>query len=89
MQNEPKEMFGSNLPSIESVHYAGALSFLKDKKEDVVIVSKGEWANDFITYFSREYLHKEITPLSLNRGNGILIDCKTGKITEIPLGLTT
>jgi hypothetical protein len=88
IENEPKEIFGSNSRSLQSTHYSQAFLFLKEIKDNVVVVSKGEWADDFITYFSREYLHTEIAPISLERGSGVLINCERGEIARIPTSLT-
>lgn len=83
--SEPEafEFFGSRAYSNEAEHYSAALSFLKNIDENVVIVTKGEWADDFVPYFAKEYLHENVAPVSLGRGEGVLVNCKDKTIKNL------
>lgn len=79
-----KAFFGSRTRGQEALNYPAALAFLKNSDANVAVVTKGEWANDFISYFRKEYLNTETSPVFLERGEGVLIDCKSGVIARLP-----
>ncbi len=64
----PKEIFGSNTKANQSIYYKKALNYIKKLKSDVVIVTKGEYANSFITYFGNQYLNKPFSKQNLKKG---------------------
>lgn len=64
------ECFGSNSRSSESLSYQTAYDILDNIERNVVIVSKGEWANNFISFFCQRALNLKLSPMQLERGRG-------------------
>ena len=78
------EFFGSSARSGEEVFYPKAFDFINEANENIVIVTKGEWANDFIPYFFNKKFGTQLIPTSLERGEGVLINCENGDLTKLP-----
>ena len=81
---ESFEFFGSSSREGETRYYLHAYNFLDTLSENAVIVTKGEWANEFIPYFCKKALNIDVLAYSLERGTGVLIDCKEKLLEHIP-----
>jgi phosphohistidine phosphatase SixA len=80
---QPFEFFGSNARFGEYVFYPEAFRFINEITESVVVVSKGEWANEFITFFYEKKFGTKPAIVPLERGTGVLINCENGDLIEL------
>ena len=69
-----KEVFGSNSKINQNIFYKRAVNYLKRVNSDVVIVTKGEYATNFIKYFSKRYLGTSFPKQTLKTGQGVVIN---------------
>jgi hypothetical protein len=67
----PMEIFG-DMNQLEK-----AAEFIAAQKENVVIVTKGEFANPLVSLFLRQYLRQAINLAPMAKGEGILIDVES------------
>lgn len=77
VNNKPKEIFSSNTKMNQGVFYKKAVGYLEDIDGDVVIVTKGEYATNFIKYFGKKYLDISFPKQTLKRGQGVVINCQS------------
>lgn len=78
------EFFGSSARSGEEVFYPKAFDFINETTGNIVIVTKGEWADDFIPYFFDKKFGTQLISASMERGGGVLINCENGNLAELP-----
>lgn len=81
---EPIQFFGSRTRGEEVQSYRDAYRFLDVRIENVLVVTKGEWANEFIPYFCKKALNLDVSVYSLERGTGVLIDCGKKILKPLP-----
>ena len=82
--NHALECFGSNTRSSENIYYQSAYDLLSKVEGNVVIVTKGEWANDFISFFCNKAMNIKVGQFQVERGRGVLVDCLNKKVTPLP-----
>lgn len=78
------EFFGSHSRADEEKYYSEAFALIKDASENMVIVTKGEWANGFIPFFVEAVSGEDIDGVALERGEAVMIDCENGDFTQLP-----